>query len=630
MPTARAFFVTVVVNGLIYVIGGYKSGSGYLSSVVVYDPIEDSWSNRPSMPTAREYATGVAFENMIYVIGGEMPSSNPYQSGEITNVVEVYNTTTESWATLSPMPTPREGICSAVVGGKIHVFGGTTSNSTALLDTHEVYDIATDSWSTGSPLPTPESDGTCIAVGSKIYVLGGVSGVGAYSAVQVFDTINEVWDTGKPIPIGRAGAGAASIDQSIFLIGGYGTSQSLTANERLDTTSGIWSDNTPMPIGRSGLGVAFVEGEIYAIGGRDPNSNAYLTTNEMYTPPITTSQWKGSYISTYYSELPWHPKIAEIHISAQDALASGTTAYVLVVEKLASGGEQIAGKIPTGGALLQTIFKAIGEAVSGNPDGSYDFTAMEIAGGVGWFYGGSFSKGTILPVAISYWPIPIPLFSLPTPCQFNLIYSDVPNANLIQNAISAGQTIISLSDPNSKLYLMVQDNSGRRAGVDALLNETIIEIPSSIYAEYKSNMAVVLPINVTSFTCMVDGRKASQQNENYTLTVETVVNGDIASSKNFTSQINKGQVANYTVQISNGMIETVPPTTPFVYLVYLVPVVILVVAISLFVLRRKRKKVQTNRIEVAKKPSVANVQSLSQEEHKIISWKGTRQSFTYY
>jgi hypothetical protein len=308
------------------------------------------------------------------------------------------------------------------------------------------------------------------------------------------------------------------------------------------------------------------------------------------TPPNLS--WKGSYISTYYSGLSWHPKIVEIHISAQDALGSGTTAYALVVDELASGAEQIAGKIPTVGTLLQTIFKAIAKAVAGNPDGSYDFTAMEVGGGIGWLYGGSFSKGTILPVAISYWPIPIALFNLPTPGQFRLFYQDVPNANLIQNAISAGQTIISLFDPNGRLYLMVQDSSGRRAGVDAILNETITGIPSSVYAEYRSSMAVVLPINATSFTCTVDGREASQQNENYTLTTETVLNGDIVSNKTFSSQINQGQVASYTVQISNGMIEMALLGTPNTYLIYLVPVVILVVSIPLFLLLRKRRRAQ--------------------------------------
>ena len=58
-----------VVNGKIYVIGGWNGYSAQ-SRVAVYDPSTNSWSTETPMPTAR-YSLGFAVvANRIYAIGG--------------------------------------------------------------------------------------------------------------------------------------------------------------------------------------------------------------------------------------------------------------------------------------------------------------------------------------------------------------------------------------------------------------------------------------------------------------------------------------------------------------------------------------------------------------------------------
>ena len=37
MPTARCMFATTAVDGIIYAIGGWKSGAGFFSTVEAYD-----------------------------------------------------------------------------------------------------------------------------------------------------------------------------------------------------------------------------------------------------------------------------------------------------------------------------------------------------------------------------------------------------------------------------------------------------------------------------------------------------------------------------------------------------------------------------------------------------------------
>ena len=44
------------------------------------------------------------------------------------------------------MPTPRDHIAVAVMGGKVYVFGGRRENFARNLDSSEAYDVAADRW----------------------------------------------------------------------------------------------------------------------------------------------------------------------------------------------------------------------------------------------------------------------------------------------------------------------------------------------------------------------------------------------------------------------------------------------------------------------------------------------------
>jgi len=69
MPTARFGLTSNVVEGKIYVIGGYYAGA--LSAIVEqYDPAKDTWTRKAGMPTARWALSTSAVNGKIYAIGG--------------------------------------------------------------------------------------------------------------------------------------------------------------------------------------------------------------------------------------------------------------------------------------------------------------------------------------------------------------------------------------------------------------------------------------------------------------------------------------------------------------------------------------------------------------------------------
>ena len=64
--------------------------------------------------------------------------------GSKRSSVYVYDPQADAWTQLASMGTAREGHASAAVGGKLYVFGGFDDNER--LSTAEVYDPASDSW----------------------------------------------------------------------------------------------------------------------------------------------------------------------------------------------------------------------------------------------------------------------------------------------------------------------------------------------------------------------------------------------------------------------------------------------------------------------------------------------------
>ncbi len=127
MPTARAELTAGVVSGIFYVIGG-RTGGGASASVSVgtveaYDPATDTWTTRAGMPTPRQDAIVGVLNGMIYVVGGYSASS-----GSVLNAVEAYDPIANAWTTKQSMPTARSFLSGGVVGGALFAVGGNAAS----------------------------------------------------------------------------------------------------------------------------------------------------------------------------------------------------------------------------------------------------------------------------------------------------------------------------------------------------------------------------------------------------------------------------------------------------------------------------------------------------------------------
>ena len=224
LPRARVGGVGAEIDGRLFVIGGSTSGSRYTrdgvswednstDSLDVYDLAIASWSRGATMPTERTWAAGAAFGGKLYVIGGW-----EFDLQTALSTVEVYDPTTDTWSERAPMPTPRYGLAAAVVDGKIYAVGGKRDNSGSIA-TLEVYDPALDTWESRAPMWAANNNSPLVAINGKLYTFGSD---GRGRTVQEYDPDTDRWRWLGDAPSGRVGgAGAVVVDGTVYVVGGW-------------------------------------------------------------------------------------------------------------------------------------------------------------------------------------------------------------------------------------------------------------------------------------------------------------------------------------------------------------------------------------------------------------------------
>ncbi len=279
MPTARSALGAAAVDGKIYAIGGER-GSGWQSQILeIYDSATNTWSTGQALPNKKAYFGTAAVGNRIYVVGG-------LRENTILNEADSYVTTTDVWSSKASAPTRRRYLDATSANDKIYAIGGMEATQ-VLIDKTEEYDPGTNTWTAKAKIPTPRYDLAAIGIGSKIYAIGGRTSTGKTNKNEMYDSQKNEWTTKSNMPTARYATAAAAVDDKIYVVGGVGSSEnSLSKLEIYDSVKDEWTTGPSMLSARGGLATAAHNGKIYVIGGS--RGSTYLKTNEEYTVP----NWK--------------------------------------------------------------------------------------------------------------------------------------------------------------------------------------------------------------------------------------------------------------------------------------------------------------------------------------------------
>ncbi|POI21472.1 hypothetical protein CIB84_014781, partial [Bambusicola thoracicus] len=154
----------------IYAVGGFD-GFYRLSSVECYDTFSNSWSTLAPLPQAVSSAAVVSCLNKLYVLGGAVDDTAN------TDKVQCYDPEDNKWTLLSPTPFYQRCISAVclddiiyvescgltVCGGKIYILGGRDENGEGT-DKAFTFDPVTGSVEQQPPLQRCTSYHGCVTI----------------------------------------------------------------------------------------------------------------------------------------------------------------------------------------------------------------------------------------------------------------------------------------------------------------------------------------------------------------------------------------------------------------------------------------------------------------------------------
>ena len=186
-----------------------------------------------------------------------------------TNIVRKYDTTTDTWSTVAPMPLPDRSYGSAVrLGGCVYVFGG--YDGVNALNNLFVYHIEENSWSQGAPLPSGRfGPGVATDGDDTIWVIGGFDLVNPNNQVWKYTPSTNSWSTGfapMPNPLGRIHGAYVPADGPVHVFAGGFDGQ---FHYIYNTGTNSWTTGAFMPNGVTDPATVYnpADGKIYLAGG---------------------------------------------------------------------------------------------------------------------------------------------------------------------------------------------------------------------------------------------------------------------------------------------------------------------------------------------------------------------------
>ncbi|MBT8401269.1 MAG: T9SS type A sorting domain-containing protein [Rhodothermia bacterium] len=284
MPSARAEIPHAVLDGQIYVPGGFEN-RGATSTVEVYDTVTRSWSRIADLPVRMHHLHMVAHQETIFVLGGYEGNSFSASS----RVLE-YDAAGKRWIERARMPTARGAGAAVQLDGRLYVLGGAAFGSA--MSTVESYDPSTDTWQQHAPMSARREHLAAAVIGGKIYAVGGrvQSSLGtANSAVlEAYAPDSDSWTRLAPMPTRRGGLAAAALKGKLYTFGGEipGT---FDETEAYDPATDSWQTMTPMSVARHGIGASAVGDTIYVIAGAPVVGFSTTNVNTGFIPPASTA-----------------------------------------------------------------------------------------------------------------------------------------------------------------------------------------------------------------------------------------------------------------------------------------------------------------------------------------------------
>lgn len=283
VPTPRTEATAVVLDGEIYLMGGYAPPAVTVPVVEIYNPRDDAWRPGPPLPLPVNHAAGAVVDDTVYVMGGYLGYALGSQFSAVAGPTDrAFALVDGSWRAIASLPEPRAAGGAAVVHGKVYVVGGVLADGSNA-GTTLVYDPGRDEWTETKGLPFPRQHLGVASARDRVFAVGGRvdllnSNVGA---TDYLPPGGKRWRGVADLPTWRGGLGVAVTDNGfVVAAGGEGVQGTYREVEALDLDALDWRRLPGLPTPRHGLGVVAIGNVVYALGGGPQPSYSYSSANE--------------------------------------------------------------------------------------------------------------------------------------------------------------------------------------------------------------------------------------------------------------------------------------------------------------------------------------------------------------
>jgi N-acetylneuraminic acid mutarotase len=181
--TERGASCVTVYQDKIYVFGGTNDIA--LAEASTYDPATDTWEVLPFLPEPRHHCIAAVWNEKIYIVSGR-----DVVISEVHPRSFVFDPVAQTYEDVAPILTPRGGAAGGELGGRIYVFGGegNTDDPRGIFHEAEVYDPVTDTWEALPDMNVPRHGFGAAVIGDRMYMPGGSTsqGIEAQTTHSVF------------------------------------------------------------------------------------------------------------------------------------------------------------------------------------------------------------------------------------------------------------------------------------------------------------------------------------------------------------------------------------------------------------------------------------------------------------
>lgn len=254
----------------IYVMGGNEpSGRAFC-----YESATDTWSEIAPIPTPCKYGAAAAVDGKIYHIGGLTVG------GAGIATIYAYDPATNTWGTVFTMPTMRFGHNAVTVDNSIHIVSGSAA-------THYRYTPSTNTFEALTSMPARRQYSAATVFNGGIYVVGGQPDTGTYDKVERYDIASKVWETRPKLTYENYAFGAAAVSDRIIAAGGYSNRTRVQAI----APDGTVTQETPLANNGAGSTTVSIGNDVFVIGGDTTPLRVQRTSVATAPPPSPLGGW---------------------------------------------------------------------------------------------------------------------------------------------------------------------------------------------------------------------------------------------------------------------------------------------------------------------------------------------------